>query len=69
MWAHGCFFPFGFFFLILLAFLVFRIVGFRRCGWRNHDRFDSAALLERRLINGEIDETEYRRLKEILKEK
>lgn len=69
MWGHEGFFPFGFFFIILFAFLVIRIVGFRRCGWRNHHRFDSAALLERRLVKGEIDEGEYRRLKDILKEK
>ncbi|MGY4688607.1 hypothetical protein [Salibacterium sp. K-3] len=57
------FLPFGFFFLFLLIFCLFLFKG--RGGWKQN-RFNSESLLQRRLINGEIDENEYERLREII---
>lgn len=62
MWECGFFFPFGFF-IFFLIFWVF--VSRQRGGWYNR-RFDAENLLKRRLINGDIDEAEYERIKEIL---
>ncbi|MGZ4123250.1 MAG: hypothetical protein ACXVOI_08565 [Tumebacillaceae bacterium] len=64
---HGFFlFPL---FVGFLIFVAFRIFAFRRyggaCRW-NQGRFDAEAILMRRLVNGEINETEYQRLKEVL---
>ncbi len=80
MWwgYHGFGFnPFcGIFFMLFIAFVVFRIFAFRRCGgsrgWCNgrfdgrDGRFEAEAILKRRLVNGEINEEEYQRLKDIL---
>jgi len=63
MWGCGGFFPFGFFFIFLLIIWIFV---FRRHGRWNNRNFDAENLLKRRLINGDIDEAEYERLKEIL---
>ncbi|MGE5673046.1 MAG: hypothetical protein ACM3XM_04045 [Mycobacterium leprae] len=77
MWqgVHG----FPVFPVVLLAFImvmsITRLIMFRRYGWMGrccghsgyHDsRFEAEALLRRRLVNGEIKEEEYQRLKEIL---
>jgi uncharacterized membrane protein len=70
---HHGFFPFGpIFCALFLAFVIFRIFAFRRCGWRRRgwhgdDRFEAEAILQRRLASGEITAEEYHRLKEILK--
>jgi uncharacterized membrane protein len=73
MW-HGHawgFFPFPFFFLALfIVFVVFRIAMFRRggrmCRRGQSGQFEAEALLKKRLVNGEIGEEEYLRLKAIL---
>ncbi|WP_156911814.1 hypothetical protein [Salibacterium aidingense] len=57
------FLPFGFFFLFFVIFCLFLFKG--RGSWKQN-RFDSETLLQRRLINGEIDEKEYERLREII---
>lgn len=73
------FIPFGMIILFALCFIVTRIVLFRRfrrfgggCwasqyGPFNHDG-DAEAVLKRRLANGEISETEYNHLKDVLKQ-
>jgi uncharacterized membrane protein len=84
MWHHGNgFFPVFpiLFFALLIGFLIFRIVMFRRYGspwiyggyrgrgWKDVEgSLDAAVILKKRLASGEIDETEYRRLLEIIKE-
>lgn len=85
-WEHHAFFPFGpIFGLLLIGFVFFWLLPFRRFGWgcrggfgRGYYRgfgpgyhgeygpFEAEAILRRRLANGEIDEAEYQRLKEIL---
>ncbi|MCD9020410.1 SHOCT domain-containing protein [Cohnella silvisoli] len=83
MWHHDHgFFP-GFpivFFTLLIGFLIFRIVMFRRYGsawgygyrvgaWKHAEgSLDAAVILKKRLASGEIDEAEYRRLLDIIKE-
>ena len=72
------FFPFGF----LAVLLVFRLIFGRRWGWGRHGcgcggygyggpwhdgGHEAEAILQRRLASGEIDEAEYRRVKEILR--
>lgn len=69
-WGQHGFHPGWVFVMLLAGLLIFRIVAFRRnarwCrGWRG-GRFDAEAILRRRLANGEISETEYQHLKEIL---
>jgi|GEM_PF-4893457 len=66
MWGCGGFFPFGIFFILLLGFLIFKVFYFSRNGGWHHRRFDAKAMLQQRLINGEIDEAEYERIKNIL---
>jgi len=70
-WAHNGFHPFfGFLFFILvfgfffLRFFMWRRYRFSRCF---HGREDAFSLLQKRLVNGEINEEEYLRLKEVLK--
>lgn len=63
MWGCGGYFPFGFFFIFFLIFWIFAFR--RRGGWHNR-RFDAEELLKRRLINGDIGDAEYERIKEIL---
>lgn len=85
-WGHPygfTFFPFifvfGFFFCIMLWFIVTRIIFFRRfrrfggaCGgpmygpWNRDTEPD--IILKRRLANGEITEEEYRHLRDTLKD-
>jgi uncharacterized membrane protein len=82
-WGYGYWFPpFGFFFALLAAFLIFgviRLILFRRFGpwgiwgpgpwrrgWYGHPSCDAEALLRRRLASGEITDAEYQRLKDIL---
>jgi uncharacterized membrane protein len=72
-------FPFGFFFLVPLWFIVARIIFFRRfrrfggcCGgpmyrpWNTDG--DPEVILKRRLANGDITEEEYKHLRDILKD-
>lgn len=68
MWVgyHGpwCF---GFFFLILIiGFLIVRGFAFRR-GCRRNWPDEAELILRKRLVNGEISEEEYQKLKEALK--
>ncbi|MCM2535653.1 hypothetical protein NDK43_29420 [Neobacillus pocheonensis] len=69
MWAHHGHPWVGFLFLILvIGFIIFRVVAFRkyrggRCG--SADEADS--ILRKRLASGEINEEEYRRLIDVLK--
>jgi uncharacterized membrane protein len=71
-WGYGGFHPFPWIFLVVIAFVViFRVVMFRRYGCRHHRRWeggpdDALSILDRRLVNGEVTEEEYRRLKAIL---
>jgi uncharacterized membrane protein len=74
-WEHHYFFPFGFFFILIVVFVIFRINGFRRYRHyngcevndrHNNDPYEAEAIIRKRLANGEIDEVEYQRLKEIL---
>jgi uncharacterized membrane protein len=74
MWAdHGHWFPFPWiFFAVLIGFLIFRVVMYRRYGgpWNrgaNQGRLDAESVLQRRLASGEIDEAEYERIREILR--
>ncbi len=82
MWEHHGFHPFGFIILaLIITLLVFKIIAYRRHGgWHyggynggytgHHHRFDgkaeAEAILMRRFASGEIDETEFTRLKEFL---
>jgi uncharacterized membrane protein len=87
MWHHDHgFFPVFpiVFFALLLGFLIFRIVMFRRYGnafgyggrygYRGSEgrqtegSFDAEIILKKRLASGEIDEAEYRRLIDIIKQ-
>jgi uncharacterized membrane protein len=69
-WGHHGFFPFSWIFIVLFAIFLFRFFGVRRYGRRWHGwhdgRVDAEAILQLRLAKGEINEEEYRRLKEIL---
>jgi len=61
-------FPIFWFFVIFLFFFVFR---FRSCGWswRGRERRygeDAGEILRRRFARGEIDEGEYKRLRDVL---
>ncbi|WP_209811116.1 hypothetical protein [Ammoniphilus resinae] len=49
--------------------MIFKVFFFSRYGGWQHSRFDTKAMLQQRLINGEIDEAEYERLKGILNRK
>ncbi|MBA4541518.1 hypothetical protein H1164_01170 [Thermoactinomyces daqus] len=65
-------FPFGFFCIVFATFLIFRIISFRRygrcyCYNRFDGRLEAEEILKRRLINHEISEEEYLKLKEILR--
>ncbi len=70
MWGHHWFHPGWGFLLVFVGFLIFRVLTFRRHGWGchhwHHGHDDALAILRRRLVNGEIDEAEYQRLKEAL---
>jgi uncharacterized membrane protein len=61
------FFPvFPLMFFVFVALMAFRFRGHRRCERWHDGREDAQAIVRRRLANGEIDEAEYQRLKEIL---
>lgn len=67
MWWHGGFhFGFIIFPVLIMVLILSRIVGFRRCARFRSGWYEAEALLRRRLVNGEIDEAEYLRLKAIL---
>lgn len=60
------FFPFGALFcLTLFSFLAVRVytIGHR---YKNHQKDDIAMILKKRMATGEIDEKEYRMLKDLL---
>jgi uncharacterized membrane protein len=70
MWGgHHGFWCFGVVLLILvIVFLVVRAYAFRNCGgYRRRWSDDAEAILKKRLASGEIDESEYQRLKDALK--
>ncbi|MDQ0200352.1 SHOCT domain-containing protein [Neobacillus ginsengisoli] len=69
MWAHHGYPWFGFlFFILVIGFIIFRVVTFRKYGGRRCGSFDEAeAILRKRLAGGEINEEEYQKLKEALK--
>jgi uncharacterized membrane protein len=68
-WGHHGFWCFGFFLLFLvIVFLLIRAFAFGNCGGCRRRWYDDAeAILRRRLVNGEIDESEYQKLKEALR--
>jgi uncharacterized membrane protein len=71
-WHHGFWFcPIGMLLVALLVwFLIFRFVVFRRYGRCCHEAQncrEADAILKRRLANSEIDESEYQRIMELLK--
>ena len=70
MWWHGAWGAWCWFIPFLLIVLIFGRFRFGGCGWRRrgwHDgRWEAEAILQRRLAAGEIDEAEYRRLREVL---
>lgn len=70
---HGAWGPFCWFIPILFfALLFFGRFWFWGCGWGwrrrgwHGGRWEAEAILQRRLAAGEIDEAEYRRLREVL---
>ncbi|WP_332237577.1 hypothetical protein [Sporolactobacillus sp. KGMB 08714] len=69
---HTVFFPFplfGFLLFLIIAFIIFNILRLRRrAGWCRQG--DSALdLLEKRYVNGEIDENAFHKIKANLKKK
>lgn len=74
-WYMWFFFPFFWIFAIFLCFALFRLFAFRFAGpppwWRGRhwEREDGAeAILRARFAKGEIDEAEYRRLRDVLRD-
>jgi len=70
-WAFSGFHPFGgLFFLLFVASVLFLLFSMRRNGWsyRADDagRAEAEAILRRRLATGEINEAEYRSLRDVL---
>ncbi|MCL6625188.1 SHOCT domain-containing protein [Alicyclobacillus shizuokensis] len=68
-WGHHGFWCFGVLLLILIiVFCIVRVFAFGACGHcRRRWPDDAEAILRRRLANGEIDESEYQKLKDALK--
>ncbi|MEC0258787.1 hypothetical protein P4H67_30430 [Paenibacillus lautus] len=61
------FFPFGALFcLTLFAFLAVRVYAIRQRYKSDHQKDDIAMILKSRMAKGEIDEKEYRLLKDLL---
>lgn len=61
------FFPFGALFcLTLFSFLAVRVYAIRQRYKSDHHKDDIAMILKNRMANGEIDEKEYRKLKDLL---
>ncbi|WP_194542486.1 hypothetical protein [Paenibacillus sp. JZ16] len=61
------FFPFGALFcLTLFSFLAVRVYAIRYRYKNGHQKNDVAMILKNRMANGEIDEKEYRKLKDLL---
>lgn len=70
-WGFPGFHPFGgFFFLLLLALFVVLLISRQRNGrWYHAEdagQSEAEAILRRRLANGEINEAEYRALRDVL---
>ncbi|PGV52212.1 hypothetical protein COD92_10840 [Bacillus sp. AFS037270] len=70
-WGYHSFHPiFGIlFFILLLSFFFLRFFMWRRYSYQGcfGGREDAFSILQKRLVNGEINEEEYLRLKEVLK--
>ncbi|MCL6631949.1 MAG: SHOCT domain-containing protein [Alicyclobacillus herbarius] len=68
-WGHHGFWCFGVLLLIfVLVFGILRAFAFGGCrGCRRRWSDDAEVILRRRLANGEIDEAEYQKLKDVLK--
>lgn len=61
------FFPFGALFcLTLFSFLAVRVYAIRHRYKSNHQKDDIAMILKNRMAKGEMDEKEYRMLKDLL---
>lgn len=61
------FFPFGALFcLTLFSFLAVRVYAIRYRYKNGNQKNDIAMILKNRMANGEIDEKEYRKLKDLL---
>ncbi|MBU5346187.1 hypothetical protein [Paenibacillus lautus] len=61
------FFPFGALFcLTLFSFLAVRVYAIRYRYKNGHQKNDISMILKNRMANGEIDEKEYRKLKDLL---
>lgn len=61
------FFPFGALFLLtLFSFLAVRVYAIRHRYKNDFQKNDIAMILKNRMANGEIDEKEYRKLKDLL---
>jgi uncharacterized membrane protein len=74
MWyGHHGFPIFGIFFMLMFIGFIVRMIAFRRYGRCCHHGFqyedEAFAILRRRLVNGEIGDEEYQRLKAVLKSK
>lgn len=71
MWGHPGFFPFGFFFfLLIVGLIIFAMTSCRQNRYwhgrpMNHG-VEPLELLKQRLAKGEINEEDYLRLKEVL---
>jgi putative membrane protein len=78
--AHAGWGPWGFWWIVPLLFwvlLLFAVVRFAFWGWRRGHRWayggpgggaaDAEAVLQRRFAAGEIDEAEYRRVRDVLR--
>jgi uncharacterized membrane protein len=66
---HHYFFPFGFIFFLLLISLIIANIRMWRHGNRSycHGSHHAQSIAKRRLANGEINEEEYHKLMDILK--
>jgi uncharacterized membrane protein len=70
MWAshHGFWcFPFLFFMLVICFAVVRPLILGRYRGCRRSEMDEALIILRKRLVNGEIDEGEYQKLKDVLK--
>ncbi|WP_100488331.1 hypothetical protein [Sporolactobacillus pectinivorans] len=69
---YAAFFPFplfGFLFFLIIVFIVGNIARHQRAYWCRQGMDSSMDLLEKRYVNGEIDENEFHKIKANLKKK